>query len=331
MSEYRRDPVTDRWVIIAPDRAQRPRVMTFDDEDRLESEYCPFCPGHESATPPSIVDFPEDSDDWDVRIVPNKYPAVRSDADEPGSPSPLFERRAGLGTHEVVVESPRHVISLTDLKADQLERVIGAWRSRLAELAEDTRLEYALLFKNQGARAGATVEHAHSQLMALPMVPTFLEAELQGSRRYFDRHERCVFCDLVEHNLDSGDRLVYANDAVVAFAPFASRFPFELWVMPRGHAAEFQAAGSTTNAAIADALGAVLDRLHQALDDPPYNMAVHTAPLRAGPLEHFHWHIEIIPALSNQAGFEWGSGWHINSTPPESAAAHLRKIATDTY
>jgi UDPglucose--hexose-1-phosphate uridylyltransferase len=331
MSEYRRDPVTDRWVIIAPERAQRPREMTFDDDHRLESEYCPFCPGHESATPPSIADFPDGGDHWNVRIVPNKYPAVRASEDQPSTPSPLFERRAGHGTHEVVVESADHVVSLTDLEAEQLERVVGAWRHRLDALADDAQLEYALLFKNQGARAGATVEHAHSQLMALPMVPTFLQAELQGSRRYFNRHDRCVFCDLVEHNLDAGDRLVYANDQVVAFAPFASRFPFELWVTPRGHAAEFQAARSTTDAAVADALDAVLERLHQALDDPPYNMAVHTAPLRAGPLEHFHWHIEIIPALSSQAGFEWGSGWHINSTPPESAAAHLRKIATDTY
>lgn len=340
MSEYRRDPVTGRWVVIAPQRARRPRKMRLEGDDELATDFCPFCPGNENATPPAIAAYSgddsgdsdnsdESNDNWRVRVVSNKYPAVATEASERVRRDDPYMRRDGLGAHEVIIESADHVADLSQLSDAHLADVVRAWRERVDDLGGDQRLEYALIFKNQGVRAGATVEHAHSQLMALPAVPDFVADELEGSRDYHAEHDRCVFCDLIERNLDKRDRLVYENDKVVVFAPFASRFPFELWLMPRQHQARFEDADADLDRAVARALGDTLTRLHQSLDDPPYNLVVHTAPLRSGPLDYYHWHIEIIPTLSNIAGFEWGSGWHINSTAPESAADHLKKLEVD--
>jgi UDPglucose--hexose-1-phosphate uridylyltransferase len=328
MSTIRTDPVTGRRVIIAADRAERPRDLRESVRDRADEEECPFCRGHESATPSAIDVYPEGSgSDWQVRVVPNKYPAVTPGRTPPApSDGELFEEHDAVGRHEVIVETSDHVTGLHDLSDRQVERVVRAWRNRLVDLADDDALEYALLFKNQGAPAGASLEHVHSQLMALPTVPGLVAEELDGAADHHAEHGECVFCRMIDASFDSGERLVFADESMVVMAPYAPRFPFELMILPRDHSARFSSGAAADDRQVAAALRKTLERLDRALDAPPFNLVVHTAPLRSKELPHYHWHIEVIPTLSHIAGFEWGSGYHINPTPPEKSARRLRHV-----
>jgi len=326
MSTIRTDPVTGRQVIVASERADRPRRFRESPEIPSEPEHCPFCRGNEETTPPPIRTFPAGDDDWNVRVVPNKYPAVSSSDELEELGHGPYRAISGVGAHEVVVETPDHVVDLQALPVDQVATVLEAWGERIADLRNDRRLEYVLPFKNHGAPAGASLEHAHSQVVALPTVPPRIREELEGAREHFDETGDCIFCTLLETTLESGNRLVSANDHVAVLAPYAPRFPFELWLVPRDHRARFDAAEPAVRRDLAAALVATLRRLDRALDAPPYNLVLHSAPLRAGDPDHFHWHLELIPTLSYIAGFEWGTGLHINSTTPEASAEHLRHI-----
>lgn len=330
MSTIRTDPVTGRRVIIASERADRPRSFRDDDSGLPYTEHCPFCVGNEDATPEDIRTYPDGDGGWSVRVVPNKYPAVHTNEELNDRSDELYESYSGVGAHEVIIESPDHVVDLVDLSDAQVATVLKAWRERVADLERDERLEHVLPFKNHGAPAGASIEHAHSQLIALPMVPERIQDELDGAQAHHEETGGCVYCDIIDKNLQQRDRLVYADDDVVVLAPFAPRFPFELTILPREHQSRFEHADAGLDRSMAAALNDTLGRLNRALDSPPYNLAVHTAPLRQGELPYFHWHIELIPTLSHIAGFEWGSGYHINPTSPESAARHLRDIAAET-
>lgn len=330
MSTIRTDPVTGHKVIIASERADRPRS---DRDGGLESDpdRCPFCRGNEEATPPRIASYPDrDDEPWDVRVVPNKFPALSNEVEWTDSDDGLHHHTSGVGAHEVIIEAPDHRVDLTDLDVDDLDVVLRAWQDRIRDLRGDQRLETALIFKNHGAAAGASLEYVHSQLVALPHVPEQLRAELEGARRHYDDHGSCIFCRLAERATEGSDRLVDANEHVAVYAPFASRFPFELQFTPRAHRSRFDEASGPTRRALAELLLEVVDGLERALDAPPYNAVLHTAPLQRGALDHFHWHLELIPTLSHVAGFEWGAGSHINSTPPERAAKHLRRLTSGT-
>jgi UDPglucose--hexose-1-phosphate uridylyltransferase len=232
------------------------------------------------------------------------------------------------------VETPQHTENLADLSEPQIATVIGAYMSRIRDLERDPRLTYALLFKNHGAAAGAgRIRHSYSELMAMPVNPARLKDELHGARQYFQMKERCIFCDIIRQEISEGRRLAVATEQFVAIAPFASRFPFELWILPRGHAADFHQMGEGVRHDLAKILRITLRKLRQALKDPPYNFIVHTAPFRRprGSMwrtidEDFHWHIEVMPRLTRVAGFEGGSGFYINPTPPEDAAAFLKDL-----
>ena len=329
MSTIRTDPVTGRQVIVAAERADRPRHFRESPPIPSEPEHCPFCRGNEEATPPAIRTIPDASDDWRVRVVPNKYPAVSSNEPLEQDGAGPYQSTTGVGAHEVVVESPDHVVDFHELSVDQVADVLRAWGDRITDLRNDQRLEYVLPFKNYGAPAGASIEHAHSQIIALPMIPHTVSEELEGASAHHEETGHCIFCDLLERNRTDGERLVFADDQVAVFAPYAPRFPFELWFLPRDHQAHFDAADEECRRHMAAALVDILARIDRSLDSPPYNLVLHTAPLHAGELEEYHWHLELIPTLSHIAGFEWGSGLHINPTPPEAAAEHLRNIDVD--
>lgn len=326
MSTIRTDPVTGRRVIIAAERSDRPRPLRDADSTTTEPTHCPFCRGNEDTTPSPIQTFPPDDPDWDVRVVPNKYPALSTSEQLDHHADGPHQSMTGVGAHEVVVETPDHIVDLQALSVDQVATVLRAWRQRIADLANDQRLEHVLPFKNHGAPSGASLEHAHSQIIGLPVTPHQVQLELDGARRYHEDNGECVFCSLVDHNLEREDRLVHADDHVAVFAPNAARFPFELWFVPRAHQARFERADADVEHHLAAALVDILQRLDRALDSPPYNLVLHTAPLRSDDLEHFHWHLELIPTLSHIAGFEWGTGLHINCTSPEASAKHLREI-----
>jgi len=330
MPELRKDPVLGRWVIISTERGKRPSDFACPPKKR-EPKMCPFCPGSEHLTPPEIfavrpTDGGPNSPGWTLRVIPNKYPALRIEGDLNREGEGMFDKMNGIGAHEVIIETPHHHLDLADLPVHEVEMVIDAYRMRMTDLRNDVRFRYVMIFKNQGEMAGASLEHAHSQLIATPVVPKRVLEELKGAKLYYDYKERCVFCDIVRQELSRGTRVVGQNEEMVAIEPFAARFPFETWIIPKRHMTHFDKANDRTYAGFASILKETLLKLKVALNDPPFNFILHTGPLVEGHEREFHWHVEIFPKLTKVAGFEWGTGFYINPTPPEAAADYLNEI-----
>jgi UDPglucose--hexose-1-phosphate uridylyltransferase len=329
MPELRRDPVVGRWVIIATERARRPSDFAAPPRERRGGP-CVFCGGQEASTPDEVWAWRPDGSapnapGWQVRVVPNKFPALRIEGALEPSGEGVYDRMNGVGAHEVVIESPDHDATMDRLPADHLAEVFRAWRERIVDLAKDPRLEYVMVFKNHGELAGASLEHTHGQLIATPIVPLMVEEELGGALQHYRIKKRCIWCDILRQERQGGGRLILEDQGFVALAPFAPRFPFETWILPAQHRSSFEDTPAAEFVALARAASAVLGRIARVLEDPPYNLMLHDAPLRSPALEHFHWHIEIIPKLTPVAGFEWGTGFFINPTPPEEAVRHLRE------
>jgi len=263
---------------------------------------------------------------WTLRVVPNKFPALRVEGDLNRQGEGVYDRMNGVGAHEVVIETPDHMLTLSELSEKQVEDVFWAMRDRIVDLRRDKRLRYIIVFKNHGAAAGATLEHTHSQLIALPVVPKRAQEELDGSRRYFDYRERCIFCDILRQESDSGARVVLESEHFLAITPYASRFPFETWILPKRHASHFEASEIPEMQNLGWIQRAILRKIDKVLERPAYNLMIHSSPVQEGAMAHYHWHIEIIPKLTNAAGFEWGTGFYINPTPPEEAARFLRDV-----
>jgi UDPglucose--hexose-1-phosphate uridylyltransferase len=326
--ELRKDPVVGRWVIISTERARRPSDFPIQPV-HAQGGNCVFCPRNESKTPPEILavrspDSQTNGPGWSLRVVPNKFPALRIEGELEPAGEGLYDRMNGVGAHEVVIETTEHAATLATLPADAVADVLLAYRERMVDLKKDPRFEYILVFKNHGAAAGASLEHPHSQLIATPIIPIMVSEELKGAAEYYGMKERCVWCDVVHQERRSRGRVIMEAHGFVALAPFAPRFPFETWILPTRHHSAFEETGVEDLRGLAEVLGEFLRRMDRVLQRPPYNFMLHTGPLRDGPLEHFHWHLEIIPKLTNVAGYEWGSGFFINPTPPEDAAAALR-------
>jgi UDPglucose--hexose-1-phosphate uridylyltransferase len=331
--ELRKDPVTGRWVIISTDRQKRPNDFVFERARIIGRDHCPFCPGREALTPPEIMSYRQNggapnTPGWDVRVVPNKFPALQVEGTLDREGEGIFDRMNGIGAHEVIIETPDHDRTLASMSEPEIERVLFAYRDRVADLKKDFRLRYILIFKNHGAAAGATLEHTHSQLIALPIVPDFVREEIDGARRHFLAKERCDFSDIVRQDIRDGRRVILENADIVALAPYAPRFPFETWLLPKRHGARFEEAPRHEYESLARMLKAVLQRVDRALGSPAYNVIVHTSPFSEDTSEIYHWHLEVMPKLTKVAGFEWGTGFYINPTSPEEAARVLRAVAT---
>jgi UDPglucose--hexose-1-phosphate uridylyltransferase len=261
-----------------------------------------------------------------VRVVPNRYPALMIEGDLERAAEGIYDRMNGIGAHEVIIETPDHsrvFAALTDTEATE---VLFAFKARILDLRNDFRFRYILLFKNHGSQAGATLEHSHSQLIALPVTPRHVQEEIEGARRHFEHRERCIFCDIAIQERRDRSRVIHENEEFLVFAPFAPRSPFETWVLPKRHESNYEAEPKERLALCAQAVRTTVRRLDGALGSPPFNFIVHSNPLRDPPSPSYHWHIEIMPALTQVAGFEWGSGFHINPVPPEEAAEFLRKV-----
>ena len=324
MPQLRKDPVTGRWVIISADRARRVSDFTRTGELPKSQGVCPFCRGHEALTPPEILTYRENgSGAWNTRVIPNKFPALRVEGVLERAGEGLYDQMSGIGAHEVIIETPEHKSSLAELPEKRVEDLFWAFRDRILDLKRDTRLRYILLFKNHGEAAGASLEHTHSQLIALPVVPIQVQEELEGSRRYFAFKERCVFCDMVRQE-SGGARVILETEEIVVISPYAARFPFETWVLPRTHNSHFETAHPSLIQSLAWAVRSTIRKMEKVLEYPAYNFLIHTAPTQEGPIEHYHWHLEIIPRLTRVAGFEWWAGFYINPTPPEESAQFLR-------
>ena len=332
MPELRKDPITGRWVVVSTERQQRPNDFTLQKATVVGREHCPFCPGHESMTPPEVLAYRPNGSGanqpgWDLRVVPNRFPALRVEGTLDRAGEGMFDRMTGIGAHEVIIEHADHDKTFATMSEQEIARVLSAFRDRVHDLKNDIRFRYILLFKNQGAGAGATLEHGHSQLMALPIVPDFIRDEIEGARRHYNEKERCVFCDVVRQETADGRRVLHENSDVVAIAPYASRAPFEMWILPRSHASRFEDAPQHVMNSLASMLKFIVARLDRALETPPFNLIIHSAPLAAHDVApFFHWHVEIMPRIHRAAGFEWGSGFYINPTSPEEATEVLRAV-----
>jgi UDPglucose--hexose-1-phosphate uridylyltransferase len=331
MPQLRRDPVTGRWVIISTDRQKRPNDFRLERATTIGRDQCPFCPGNEALTPPEVLSYRQNGGaangpGWNVRVVPNKFPALQVEGMLDREGEGMFDRMNGIGAHEVIIETPNHDRTLATLSEPEIERVLWAYRERILDLKQDRRLRYILIFKNHGAAAGATLEHTHSQLIALPIVPDFVREEIDGARRHYEAKERCVFCDIVRQELVDGRRIIQENADVVSLAPYAPRFAFETWLLPKRHGARFEEAPRHEIESLARLLKTTLQRIDRALESPAYNVILHTAPFSEDTTDVFHWHLEIMPKLTRVAGFEWGTGFYINPTSPEEAARVLRGV-----
>ena len=330
MPELRKDPITGRWVIVATGRAKRP--VDFSREvvpAPTLGAFCPFCPGNEEKTPPEVLAFRQtgsaNQPGWTLRVVPNKFPVLGIEGELNRQGDGMFDKMNGIGAHEVIIETPNHSLGLADLPEQEVEDVMWAFRDRVLDLRRDKRLRYTVLFKNHGSAAGATLEHTHSQLIALPVIPKRVREEIDGAASYFEFKERCIFCDIVQQEMQSGVRLIAETDRFVVLAPYASRFPFETWILPKRHESHFEDADAATLQNLAWTLRSTLRKIDRVLEGPAHNFIIHTAPLQEGQMLHFHWHVEIMPKLTKVAGFEWATGFHINPTPPEEAAKFLRE------
>ncbi|MGH9631681.1 MAG: galactose-1-phosphate uridylyltransferase [Bryobacteraceae bacterium] len=329
MPELRKDAVTGRWVIIAVDRAKRPSDFSRQRVVPQGGRVCPFCPGNESKTPPELLAYRlsggRNEPGWTLRVVPHKFPALRVEGELKRKGEGMYDKMTGIGAHEVLIETPDHMKTLSDLDLHGVENLFWAFRDRVVDLKKDRRLQYVLLFKNHGEAAGSVLEHTHSQLIALPVVPKRVQEELDGAKTYFDYKERCVYCDILLEEVETARRIVLDSEHFLGICPYAARFPFETWILPKRHESHFENLTDVEVRDLAAALRTTLRKLDKTLEQPPYNFVVHTAPVQDGPMAHYHWHIEIIPKLTRVAGFEWGSGFYLNPTPPEESATFLKE------
>jgi len=339
MSELRRDPLTNQWVIISEERSGRPQDFMVKRNVR-PSHQCPFCEGHEEETPSEVFatrseDSPDNKPGWQIRVVPNKYPALLPtfDHEDEGTfwlPQPdgiagdLYGETAGCGIHEVIIESPKHLTRSTDLDAKQLGNVLRMYRNRLQNIRENTHIRSGIAFKNVGPEAGATMEHIHSQLIGLPIVAPQLTAELDAITKYRGKYDRCLLCDLIDAEKKIAQRIITTTDHYIAICPYASRQPYEIWILPHVHQGDFCSVSDDSCDELAHLLRCTLQSIDALLDKPAYNYMILTAPFDTASISHYHWRIVIIPRTTIQAGFEFGTLCCINPIAPERAAHDLR-------
>ncbi|MEW6067488.1 MAG: galactose-1-phosphate uridylyltransferase [Nitrospirota bacterium] len=328
MSELRKDPISGRWVIISVERGKRPTDFVSPAQKK-KGGFCPFCPGNEYTTPNEIMAFrpsgtKPNSPGWILRVMPNKFPALQIHGDMTKAGEGMFDKMNGIGAHEVIVETPDHMLSIATMPLKAVEDMLWAYYLRLNDLKKDSRIKYVLIFKNEGEAAGASLEHSHTQLIALPIIPKLVKEETDAAKSYYDLKERCIFCDVINQELDSRKRVIYENAKYVAFSPFAPRTPFETWILPKRHESYFHPPDKSFSL-LAEILQIILKQMDKILEVPPYNFVIHTSPFQDEANEYYHWHIEIVPKLTKIAGFEWGSGFYINPTPPEESAKFMRE------
>ena len=325
MGTLRQDPTSEQWVIVAPERSERPFGGRATHRPPLPSSdaSCPFCPGNEHTTPPEIT-RQGSGPWWEQRVVPNRYPALtRQGAFGPiGHPS--TQELPALGGHEVVIESPAHDERMDEMSVARLEAVLRLWRDRSVDLAGEPWARAVMVFKNFGAGAGSSLDHPHSQIIAAPICPPELRSRMKVAHRYRRETGRLLYRDLVERELRAGDRIVADRGAFVAVAPHASRAPFETWILQRDPRPSFVDVGIETLGDLAVAVRDVLAALRRGAGDPDYNLVLQSAAPDERSSRSFGWHLMVIPRTTTSAGFELGTGMAINPVPPERAAALLR-------
>lgn len=333
--EWRMNPATGKWVIVAPERSARPMMPEMEAPPKNPTESCPFCEGAEAQTPVELFairaeESVADGPGWRVRAVPNSFPAVRLGGSPEQVHDGFYNYSRGVGLHELIVECPHHETNLARLTVQQVRDVVQVWRLRVGHASGVPFLRYAQLFKNHGSDAGASVEHSHSQLIATPMIPITVRDELSFALQYQQQHDTCVYCALIHRELSDGKRAIADKSSFFAFAAYAGRQPFETWILPKKHESQFAHITADEANELGTILWTVLRKIDLALGGPAYNLVFHTAPFHDSDSSHYHWHVEVLPRLTQIAGYEWGSGAHINPVLPEDAAEVLRDSAIES-
>ena len=330
MGELRRDPVVGRWVIVDTEHPKKPEDFKYE-QHIFEGGLCPFCYGNEFMTPSEISCFRDPGTaanfpGWQVRVVANKFPALQIEGELDRRGLGIYDMSNGIGAHEVLIESPYHSKDIPELSEQEIESYLKMCCVRLADLKKDSRFKYVMVFRNYGAAAGATLEHPHTQLIALPMVPKNALEEIHGARDYYNYRERCIFCDILRQEIGDKTRIILENKYFISFCPFVSRFPFAIMIMPKQHSGYFSHISSGSElAALAQILKDTLTKLKKVFVNLAYNYIIHSAPINGETdVEYYHWHLEIMPKLTQVAGFEWGTGFYLDPTSPELAAQYLK-------
>jgi UDPglucose--hexose-1-phosphate uridylyltransferase len=337
MSELRFDPIRRRWVIIAPERKMRP--FSFYESKEIEEKMCPFCEGKENLTPPEtfvigMSSRKANSPGWKVRVVPNKFPALKFDINLEVKRNKYFETLKGFGYHEVIIETPNHNYPLWERKINEIRDMLIAIKERIKFFNQNRRINYVLFFGNYGQGAGASLPHPHSQIIALPILPEIAKNEIQSSKTHYFKNKRCLICDILSEELESGERIVVRKKGYIVWEPYASSFPFETWILPENHECDFSTYNNSELERTASILKETISRINKFLKNPPFNLILHTSPNlkyvsdeeKNTIIKSYHWHFEIISRMIRIAGFEWGTGLNINPVLPEKAARCLRKI-----
>jgi len=325
----RKDPVTQRWVVISPDRADLPSPGLPPRQAGLPPEACPFCPGNEAQTGPEIAVEREagtwpNASGWSVRVVADRYPIFRIEGGLEKSAEGMYDSMNAVGAHEILVETPDHHRHWADFEAAQLERVLRAGQQRSLDLRNDRRFRHVVWVKNYSL-PGSVFQHPHSHIMASAFVPRAIEEELKGFRDYARWKERCVLCDIVKQEQRDSRRILGREETVLAFAPFASGFPYEFWIVPVGHAHDFGAAPPAVLRDLARLLQRTLRGVYRVLQDPPFTLVLHSCPLGEFAQDEYHWHVEVVPQPPHLLGPERGTGILINPVPPELAAERYQR------
>jgi len=333
MPELRQNFFTKEWVIIATERAKRPKELARQQPLKKPAAFvptCPFCPGNEDKTPPEVLRVPAaGSDPWQVRVIPNKFSALARDSQPVRTIHRLRRSMAGFGVHDVIVETPDHS-HVTALMTDaHVANVLRAYKSRYDELSLDPRIAHITIFKNHGLDAGTSLEHPHSQLIATPVISSQVRGRFQVAMQHHDEFGECMFCQMMQEELAEEDRIVLTTEHFVALEPFASPTPFATHIFPRRHMASFGDISGTELNDLARTLRKILGKLYHGLGDPDFNYTLRSAPAELHGVKYFHWYVSIIPRLTRVAGFELGSGMFINTMPPEAAAEFLRNVKVE--
>jgi UDPglucose--hexose-1-phosphate uridylyltransferase len=333
MPELRQNFFTKEWVIIATERAKKPEELATKRPAQPVASFvedCPFCPGNESKTPHELLRYPgRDGEPWGVRVIPNKFAALSSEVQPTRNLTHLRRRMEGFGFHEVVIESPDHARPMALLPDAQVASILSVYRDRYNTLSVDARINHITIFKNHGADAGASQPHPHSQLIATPIIPSQVRHRLQEARRHYDDAGECMFCHMVEREVEDQTRIVIKGEHFVAMEVFASATPFTTHVFPMRHMASFGDISDQEINDLARVLRTLLAKLYVGLDNPDLNFTIRSGPTEYSGARHFHWYVSVIPRLTRPAGFELGSGMFINTVLPEAAAEFLRNVSTD--
>lgn len=328
MAQLRRDPITRMWVVITNDHPKGPSdYLPFKPPYQFPEPKgpCPFCPGNESLTPPEIYSIKKESGKgWDVRVIPNKYPFFRIEGEFDRRPEGMYDVMEAIGAHEIVVEAPEHQQTLALMESSKIRNLLQAYQERLLDLEKDQRFKQFLILKNY---PGIFNRHPHSHILAMPVIPRRIDEEIWGILDYYQRKERCIFCDILKEEILMKKRIILETVSFLVFAPFASRYPFETWIVPKRHRCDFHRLQAEEAEDLALAMQSLFLRFYRLLADPPYSLTFHTSPVQE-PFHRseFHWHIEIRLRIGLREGFEWGTGFFVNQTPPEDAAAFLREV-----